>query len=421
MDEHEVMEQASGEEPSVFGFVAYKLKVKPEDFRVEEMSQLRPAEAPSKEKFSLYSLEKSGWNTVDLLGRIARERGFPYDRLNYGGKKDRHASTLQYVTLEGEGDHSCREEGVWEFRLLGRCSRPMTPELITANRFIITLRSLHKREIPQILRNLEEVKKYGLPNYFDSQRFGLFHREEGLMATHLFRGDPGTALCLALTHTHPGEKRHAKERKRSLRELWGEWKACGELARTSAERRIFSFLRKHPADFTGAINLLPREELSLYLSAFQSMVWNEILKRLILHRCQERKEGLASVKLQAVDPLFYLTFCGEVASWLEEREVEVPGPRTRYADPLVQSLFEEVLGELGLTPAHLRLQGIHRAFLKEHDRSLVLRPEALETDPAGEDDFFKGRQRLTVRFLLPRGAYGTMVIKRLTLRQKGVS
>jgi tRNA pseudouridine13 synthase len=42
-------------------------------------------------------------------------------------------------------------------------------------------------------------------------------------------------------------------------------------------------------------------------------------------------------------------------------------------------------------------------------------PEDFSQSPPEPDDLYPGRQKTTLRFFLPRGAYATLVIKRLSL------
>ncbi|WP_338835379.1 tRNA pseudouridine(13) synthase TruD [Neomoorella thermoacetica] len=61
-----------------------KLKVIPEDFVVRELARL-----PIREKgpYRLYLFEKKGWNTIDLLIRLAKAHRLPYRLFAYGGVK----------------------------------------------------------------------------------------------------------------------------------------------------------------------------------------------------------------------------------------------------------------------------------------------------------------------------------------------
>ena len=77
-------------------YIRFKIKALPKDFTVEEIVDLPFARRGD---FCVYRLEKSGWNTVGILLKLAKELKIPYKNFSYGGKKDRHAFTIHYVTI----------------------------------------------------------------------------------------------------------------------------------------------------------------------------------------------------------------------------------------------------------------------------------------------------------------------------------
>ncbi|KAA0242759.1 MAG: tRNA pseudouridine(13) synthase TruD [Candidatus Brocadia sp. AMX2] len=78
-----------------------KVKVKPEDFIVEEVADL-PLQKDG--NFRVYLLRKRGWNTVDILKMLSRKFSIPHSYFSYGGKKDKYAFTSQYITIARQGD-----------------------------------------------------------------------------------------------------------------------------------------------------------------------------------------------------------------------------------------------------------------------------------------------------------------------------
>jgi len=68
------------------------IKARPEDFLVEERAAL-----PIEEKgdFRVYRMTKTGRTTVDLVRRLARERGVLPAAISYGGKKDKHGRKIR--------------------------------------------------------------------------------------------------------------------------------------------------------------------------------------------------------------------------------------------------------------------------------------------------------------------------------------
>ena len=73
-----------------------KIKQRPEDFRVEELTS---AVASDTGEFAFYRLDKTGWTTPDALSAIRRRWQVDFRRLSYGGLKDRHAVTSQHITI----------------------------------------------------------------------------------------------------------------------------------------------------------------------------------------------------------------------------------------------------------------------------------------------------------------------------------
>src|SRR5207244_771768 len=93
------------------------------------------------------------------------------DRISYGGLKDRHARTVQYLTIRQGPRRDLKHHAV-HLIYLGQLSSPYSSRNIRANRFDITLRALRAEELVAAQSVLPEVRRDGLPNYFDDQRFG---------------------------------------------------------------------------------------------------------------------------------------------------------------------------------------------------------------------------------------------------------
>lgn len=384
-----------------------KLKVLPEDFVVKEMAHLslKPS-AP----YRVYLLEKKGWNTVDLLLRIARKYNLPYRLFSYGGKKDRHAHTFQYVSVKHPADLTTVDKN-FSLKAIGYMDRPMGPDLIKGNAFDITLRALDDEEVLRLVRQVDEVKEFGYPNYFDDQRFGSLDRERGFMAERLLKKHYKGALEIYLTAIYKEEKREAKERKRLFRQHWGDWNACLSYAKTTMEKKIFALLTQKPKAFLEALRLIPGEELSLFFAAYQSFLWNELLRRIL----KELKLELTAVPGAAGPYLFYRRLDEGQLLYLKTLELPLAAKRMDFPDALSERLFKGILEERGLKPSHFNLSKIRQAFFKSTLREAIVIPYDLKIEPPEADDLYPGKQKIRFSFTLPRGSYGTMLIKRLTM------
>lgn len=392
----------------------------PDDFVVREIADLKlKPDGP----YAVYVLEKIGWNTADAISRLARESNISPRAFSYGGKKDRYAHTFQYITVEkalARGRPEVSEvlhEGSWSLRFLGYADRPMGPDLIVGNAFDVTLRSLDVGH-PEIIRAaLDQIREYGFPNYFDDQRFGSVDREEfrlyggGFVAERLVKRQWRGALKLYLTAVYPEEKRKAKERKRFFARHWGDWEACLRRAETAFERRAFSILLQKPGRYLEVLRLIPSERLSMTFSAYQSFLWNEVLRRLL------RKLGvnlLSHPYPGVTGPYLFFDVLGDLQSqYLRALQIPLPAARMKSTDPLVKELLSEVLVERGVSLAQFNLRQLRQAFFKSHQRAAVVAPEDLETGSPEDDEVYPGKQKLALHFRLPRGSYATMLVKRL--------
>jgi tRNA pseudouridine13 synthase len=73
----------------------------------------------------------------------------------------------------------------------------------------------------------------------------------------------------------------------------------------------------------------------------------------------------------------------------------------------------------GLKLSDFRTRALQRVYFKSFPRAAAIKPERPVILEKGEDELHPGRKRLTLSFLLPRGSYATILIKRLSLGESG--
>src|SRR5438552_17537087 len=115
-----------------------KLKQQPDDFRVEELADAAGGESGP---FALHRLDKIGWTTSDALDAVRRRWQLDRRRVSYGGLKDRHAATSQFVTVFRGPKWNLSHERI-TLTYLGLRDSPFTSADIRVNRFTVVLRSL---------------------------------------------------------------------------------------------------------------------------------------------------------------------------------------------------------------------------------------------------------------------------------------
>lgn len=383
-----------------------KLKRLPEDFQVAELSAFGTTGGP----FACYRLTKRSQGTPEVIEAILRRWNLARGQVGYGGLKDRHAVTVQYVTVKN-GPRRDLHEKSFDLVYLGQAQRAFGPQDISGNRFRITLRDLTPDAERQARTALEQASQGGVPNYFDDQRFGSLGQSGEFVAQPWCLGNYERAVWLALADPNSHDRPDEREQKRLLREHWGDWKTCkGALAR-SHRRSIVTFLADRPGDFRGAIARVRIDLRGLYLSAFQSALWNRILGQWIRRICPA--EGLSDVRLESGAVPFFRSLEPDQIAALRSTTLPLPSARTKLEPGPIADVVTDVLREAGLELRQVRVKYPRDSFFSKGNRAAAISLGQV-TEFAETDDLHPGRRKLTLGFDLPRGSYATIVVKRLT-------
>ncbi|NUN47577.1 MAG: tRNA pseudouridine(13) synthase TruD [Candidatus Brocadiae bacterium] len=384
-----------------------KLKSRPEDFIVVEDNQVAWDPQGS---FAVYRVTKTSLNTFDVVNQLVARLGTTRARVNYSGLKDRHAVTEQVFTVL-QGPARSLEGAGWTAEYAGRSSAPVKPSTLTGNRFTITLRAVHPGEVAEIRATIDRVRRTGLPNYFDDQRFGSARHGQGFFGKAAIRGDWEEALRLVIACPSAKDSARDKRTRGLTQKLWGRWdELTGRLER-GQERTIAQYLAEHPGDFRGACNRIDRNLLGLLLVAWQSWLWNEVAAG-VIRDSVARVEELAYSRGIFVYPL---EMTAAEAGSLEGRDLPVACHRTEWASDDERKRYETVLAREGI-----RIEDFH-VDLEKHTfrafrRPLLLRPGGLSLGAFEPDPMNPGLLFFRLNFSLPRGSFATILIKALQRR-----
>jgi tRNA pseudouridine13 synthase len=338
-----------------------KIKRLPEDFQVAELSDF-PATGG---EFSLYRLSKRSLGTPEAIDEIIRRWHVPRPRVSYGGLKDRHAITQQYLTVRNGPRRNLSEKNL-ELCYLGQCGRPFTPRDIAGNRFTIVIRDLSQNGLAAALDGLAEAARDGLPNYFDDQRFGSVGESGEFIARAWCRGDFERALWLALADPHRDDRPDEREQKQRLRAHWGRWPECKAALDRSHRRSVITYLADKPPDrpdYRGAFARLKVDLRGLYLAAFQSFLWNRMLVRFLGATVSAERFGDISLKLDTVR--FFTALDDHERKLLHETELPLPSARLHLDEGPTLDLVRDVLTEVGLELRELRVKYPRDSFFFE--------------------------------------------------------
>jgi len=387
-----------------------RYKVQPADFVVEEQMVLPLAEAGP---YAVYRARKEGVTTLEMQVHLAKALGRPRGAVVFPALKDKDAIAIQYASVKGGGPRRLRGPGFSAERV-GRSARPLRPSDLRGNRFIVVLRDLATDEARRIRARLDEVLHSGVPNYFDEQRFGSMTPAGGFIGKQILLRDVEGALRSYLTEPFAGDPPEARAFKRFAAGHWGDWPALFDQApRPSNFRSVLTFLKDHPDDYRRALNLIPQRLLSLYLSAYQGFLWNQMAGRFLAGRLEAAGLPFAWLEIARVRLPVHSRLPDDLRARLSQTTISLPHLRATFADPEVRAAAAEVLRQEGLTQSDLKARVLQKAYLSQGGRALLLFPQEAAVLSEGEDERFPGQRRLTLTFTLPPGAYATLVLKAL--------
>lgn len=155
----------------------------PEDFVVNEiihpkfLKKFRVGKKIEKMSgpYTLAKLTKRNLTTEQAIKIIAKMTKTKENEFGYAGLKDKFAVTTQYLTIRKELQNI--ETDNLKMKIIGKTDKRISTGDLIGNEFIITLHGCKNLEnLPKII---EMIKKDGMPNYFGPQRFSENNEEIG--------------------------------------------------------------------------------------------------------------------------------------------------------------------------------------------------------------------------------------------------
>ncbi len=394
-----------------------KLKCIPADFEVEEI--LTPIRAGG--GYAYYRLSKCGLGTPEAIQAIVRKWNLPRGCVAFAGLKDRHATTLQYLTIDGGPPRGFAQES-FSLEYLGQVREPVHASQIEANRFAIVVRDLVKQADPtqdeaaQLCQRLTQATTVGVPNYFDQQRFGSLGKSKEWIAVPWCQGNFERTLWLMLADGNDRDSAVVREEKKQIRGQWGKWDRLVHGVRERTLAPAIRFLADSGGDFRRALGFIRPDLRSIYLAAFQSTVWNAMLDQTIA-------TAFPKAELPSI-------FCGDKTLRLLPTHIEdnsslrdlataalpLPSARLHLEENETGAgqgaLIDAALAPYGLAMRELRVKYPRDSFFSKGERATLFRPTEA-TSAIANDELYPGRNKLTLRFALPRGSYATILVRQM--------
>ncbi len=252
-----------------------QLKVIPEDFIVEEMPRY-PASGQGQHVFAV--IEKRGISTYAAMRKIAQALKLSSRDIGCAGLKDAHAITRQTISINLVTPEAVTALNLPNIKILSaeRHHNKLKTGHLSGNRFVIRVRDVPETCLPAAKAIVARLQEKGVPNFFGAQRFGNRGNTDRLGET-LIRNDTAQFVDEYLGKPQPQELPPIQAARRLVDER--RWAEAMEMwpARLPDEKRSIEAIIKAEGQLEAAIKVLNRKMKSLFVSAFQSKLFNILL------------------------------------------------------------------------------------------------------------------------------------------------
>lgn len=291
----------------------YKIKEKPEDFIVEEIIDLDDSPGP----YLYIKLTKKQWNTLDVIAQLQKRLHIQRSQIGYAGLKDKQGITTQYLSLFRVPKSSLSNIKIKDVTIQPLFNGPKA----------ITIGSLKENKF-KIKLNEPPIKIEFIENYFGEQRFSKDNIRIG--------------KCLVTNN----------------------FKEAYKLITNKESNQPINELRK-----------LEFHLLSLYLSAYQSYLWNKVAE----------------------------TYLETKYSTIKPKNIQIPliSFDTEFKNKKIEQIYKDLLKEENITKQNFIIKQLPELITTSKNRELIVEIPDFEII----DD--------EISFTLPKGSYATIVIEKM--------
>ena len=380
------------------------LKSSLDDFVVDEL----PLYKPCGEGEHLYlRVRKSNMSNDEMVRQIAKVFGVSKRDVGVAGRKDLKAVTSQMVSVYLPTSTTDVPDVIGTIDILESSWHTNKLRLghLSGNRFSIRLREIDTKHLETISNRFHQIAKVGLPNAFGPQRFGNYANNHIL----------GLALILedwnGLIHEllRGNQRHHLFAHKGDYKSAFDAW-PFGQ----PAERNVLEALSQGKT-LPQACKTIAKHLRVLWINAFQSSVFNEVLRQRQVDKSWNtildgelvwNHEGGGRTFVATPKDIECSEFQERLASFAISPSGPLWGAKMRMPEGQVLALESSVLDSFGVNAEKL---GSMKKMAKGTRRQLRVQVANQELTNASDES----GEYIELKFDLPAGSYATVVIDQL--------
>ncbi len=382
-----------------------KIKQSSKDFVVEEVADF------SIKKYGehrLYSLTKENIDTFELISQLSLKNNIPKKDFSIAGIKDKRGITTQNISIPKNFEFKKLKGDNYSLRFLGFIDEPIMVGSLSRNKFTIIIRDLTLDDIKNIEVRVRDLAVLGVPNYFDSQRFGSIVEEEFIGKAILQKDFEGAVkLFLYSQYIRENLSKHVSKQ---------EFFLLVENFEKKLNYPYYLSLQSRFVQSNGSWKLtyrsIPVKLREIFIMAYQSYMWNECIKQFLQNKFEE--EDLVKVEYVAGELFFY-------KNDLSMQKILNKFPKTFNLigrkfefEYFEEQIIKDIIEKENIT--HLQIKALSKigSFLKTEKREMIIRPNNLKILEISKDELSTiDKKKVKISFSLTKGSYATLIIKAL--------
>ncbi|MEM3715321.1 MAG: tRNA pseudouridine(13) synthase TruD [Thermoprotei archaeon] len=429
--------------PGIGGIIKYKT----EDFIVEEINEqgivyrssllgdFTPPPSPTTGPYVFTIIERWGLDHHETIRLLCKKLNVKPSQIGIAGIKDRRAVITQGLTIKGINPSDLQKINLRKIKILwtGFSLGPLRPGMLYGNQFTVCIRNIDSssehdlaNHIFSIIKEIEELG--GLANFYGYQRFGIPRASSHLVGKYIVKSDFESAVMKFIGSPVIGEPKTHIEARRTFDETMDPVKTLKVMPRElHFERIVLKYLIKHPEDYVGALERLPKNLLRLFVESYGSYIFNKFLSERV-------RNGLSLIETTDGD-LIALTdshgyqstrilIANKTISTSEANNlirlgkavlvITVPGYIVKLADGIQGEIQHKILAEEKVRLKDFKVPALKKKlYVTGGYRQPLINIENFSIVKIYNDDIFNGRKLMTIRFRLKRGSYATNLLREI--------
>ncbi len=149
------------------------------------------------------------------------------------------------------------------------------------------------------------------------------------------------------------------------------------------------------------------------LNAYQSYLYNEIVKKYFTVISQKEKIQISTIKYNVGEFIFYSVLPDSVLTLLKLTQIPAPGYDTIFDNDSVKNITEELLADEKIKLADFEIKKFAGLTVRGISRKMLVFPENFTISAPAPDEMYTSKFKLSLDFFLSKGSYATIIIKAL--------